>query len=136
MFQLCFQNLNELWRNYFKSQLYVFTLTMVGNFFIFVHYLKIMGYHILSLLPIHPNTMTAECHYRHVVEKGITLLHNANLPLKFWPYAFNTAAYLINRLPNQILDGDSPYFRLYGTLSNYNKLRDLVVYGIHGQGWI
>lgn len=32
MFQLCFQNSNKLWRNYFKSSLYGFTLTMAENF--------------------------------------------------------------------------------------------------------
>ena len=42
---------------------------------------------------------TVERRHRHIVETGCTLLHHANLPSQFWSYAFNTATYLINRMP-------------------------------------
>lgn len=38
---------------------------------------------------------------RHIVETGLTLLHHASIPLTFWPEAFATAVYLINRLPKE-----------------------------------
>ncbi|KAJ0908501.1 putative RNA-directed DNA polymerase [Helianthus annuus] len=44
------------------------------------------------------------------------------MPLKFWPFAFTTATYLINRLPTATLNNDSPYFRLFRIHPNYEKL--------------
>ncbi|KAD6795364.1 hypothetical protein E3N88_06260 [Mikania micrantha] len=65
----------------------------------------------------------AERHHRHIVETGLTLLSHAQLPLKFWPFAFTTATYLINRLPTITLNNDSPFSRLFHKLPNYDKLR-------------
>jgi len=50
---------------------------------------------------------------RHIVDLGLTLLHKAPLPLKFWDYAFTTAVYLINRLPTTSLNFAIPYFVLF-----------------------
>jgi hypothetical protein len=61
---------------------------------------------------------TAERRHRHIVETGRTLLHHANLPHKFWSFAFTTAAYLINRLPTPILHMQSPYEVLHKTKPN------------------
>ncbi|CAN1339492.1 Retrovirus-related Pol polyprotein from transposon RE2, partial [Linum perenne] len=44
----------------------------------------------------------AECKHRHITETGRTLLHHDAVPLEYWTYAFQTAAYLINRLPRQL----------------------------------
>jgi hypothetical protein len=44
-----------------------------------------------------------EQRHRHLVETDLTLLHDASLPLQYWPYAFSTAAYLINRHPTPLL---------------------------------
>ena len=41
----------------------------------------------------------------------------------FWPLAFTTATYLINRLPTPTLNNSSPYLRLFKKHPNYNKLR-------------
>lgn len=93
----------------------------------FLHFCSFFEEHGISHFLTPPYTpvhnATAERRHRHVVETGITLLYNVNLPLKFRSYAFKTAAYFINRLPTPTLDGNSPYSRLYGTLENYNKLR-------------
>ena len=35
------------------------------------------------------------------------------MPLKFWEQAFETAVYLINRLPTPVLKNRSPYQALY-----------------------
>jgi hypothetical protein len=50
------------------------------------------------------------------------LLLESSVPPKFWVEALSTAVYLINRLPAQHLNFDSPYFRLYGTHPGYDML--------------
>ncbi|OMO95913.1 hypothetical protein CCACVL1_05180 [Corchorus capsularis] len=51
----------------------------------------------------------AERRHRHVIETGLTLLHQASLPLEFWSYAFQTAVYLINRMPSPNLKFQSAF---------------------------
>ncbi|RVX04050.1 Retrovirus-related Pol polyprotein from transposon TNT 1-94 [Vitis vinifera] len=41
--------------------------------------------------------------HRHVVETGLALLAHASLPMEFWQYAFQTATFLINRMPSKVL---------------------------------
>jgi len=65
----------------------------------------------------------AERRHRHIVETGLTLLHQSNFPLKFWSHAFQTATYLINHLPTPILNNRSPFHALFGEVPNYSKLR-------------
>jgi hypothetical protein len=66
---------------------------------------------------------SAERRHRHIVETGLTLLHNASLPLSFWSFAFQTASYLINRLPTPLLNNKSPFESLFRSPPNYSKLR-------------
>ncbi|RVW92402.1 Retrovirus-related Pol polyprotein from transposon RE1 [Vitis vinifera] len=65
----------------------------------------------------------SERRHRHIVETGLSLLTHASMPLSYWPFAFSTAVYLINRLPIPTLNHLSPYFKLFGTFPNYSKLR-------------
>jgi len=65
---------------------------------------------------------TVERRHRHIVETGRTLLHHANLPSQFWSYAFNTATYLINRMPTPNFSMQSPYQILFNNPPNYNHL--------------
>jgi hypothetical protein len=46
----------------------------------------------------------SERRHRHLVETGLTLLTDARMPLSYWPYAFQTVAYLINRMPTATLN--------------------------------
>lgn len=56
----------------------------------------------------------AKRQHRYVVGTALSLLLlYANLPLNFLSYVFQTAIYLINRLPTHILDNQSPYKRLF-----------------------
>ncbi|KAG8500106.1 hypothetical protein CXB51_003624 [Gossypium anomalum] len=65
----------------------------------------------------------AERKHRHIVETGLTLLAQANLPMKYWGYAFCSAVHLINRLPTPVLDGRSPYQSLFNHEPTYDHLR-------------
>lgn len=65
----------------------------------------------------------AERRHRHIVETGLTLLHQSSVPNIFWPYAFATAVYLINRMPSQTLSLQSPLKVLFKIDPNYTKLR-------------
>ena len=65
----------------------------------------------------------SERKHRHIVETGLTLLSTASIPKEYWTYAFSAAVYLINRLPTPILDMRSPYYTLFGTAPNYDKIR-------------
>jgi len=69
-----------------------------------------------------PNGLS-ECKHRHLTETVCCLIHHASLPLTFWSFAFQTAAYLINRLPTQTLHMTTPYNVLFKTSPNYTKLK-------------
>jgi histone deacetylase 1/2 len=45
------------------------------------------------------------------------------MPLKFWNEAFNTAVYLINRLPSSVIQSLTPMERLFGNKGYYSLLR-------------
>nr|GEX65143.1 retrotransposon protein, putative, Ty1-copia subclass [Tanacetum cinerariifolium] len=45
----------------------------------------------------------------HAVETGLTLLTQARVPQRFWHYAFDTAVYLINRMPSRTSTNKSPF---------------------------
>ena len=61
--------------------------------------------------------------HRHVVETGLSLLSLAHMPLRFWDDAFQTACYLINRLPTPILQNKSPFEKLFNSVPNYLFLK-------------
>lgn len=65
----------------------------------------------------------AERRHRHVVETGLSLLHYAKLPLQYWSHAFQTAVYLINRLPTTTLGDKSPFQLLFHQSPTYSKLK-------------
>jgi hypothetical protein len=51
-----------------------------------------------------------------------TLLLESSIPSKFWVEALSIVVYLINRLPSQVLNFDSPYFRLFHQHPSYLNL--------------
>ncbi|RVW54104.1 Retrovirus-related Pol polyprotein from transposon RE1 [Vitis vinifera] len=89
--------------------------------------LLILNNHGVSHLTSPPHTPEhngySERRHRHIVETSLSLLTHASMPLSYWPFAFSTAVYLINRLPTPTLNHLSPYFKLFGTFPNYSKLR-------------
>ncbi|GJU47053.1 putative RNA-directed DNA polymerase [Tanacetum coccineum] len=64
-----------------------------------------------------------ECHNRHVVETGLTLLAQACVPQRFWHYAFDTAIYLINRMPSRTSTNKSPFEYIFKWSPDYSLLR-------------
>ncbi|TXG62656.1 hypothetical protein EZV62_009650 [Acer yangbiense] len=68
----------------------------------------------------HQQNGVPERKHRHVVETGLTLLAQAQMPLTFWVEAFQAAMLLINNLPTPILKLKSPYEVLYHRQPNYN----------------
>ena len=65
----------------------------------------------------------SERKHRHIVETGLALLAQSHLHTKYWVDAFNTAVYLINRLPTPILHNVSPFFKLLQIQPNYSLLK-------------
>ena len=51
------------------------------------------------------------------------MLHHAEMPLKFWAEALNTAVYLRNRSPTTALDGITPYECFHGEKPDVSNLR-------------
>ena len=63
-----------------------------------------------------------ECKHCHVVETGLTLLYHAKIPLQFWDDAFQTACYLINRLPTSTIKNLFPFQKDFNQALDYNFL--------------
>ena len=57
--------------------------------------------------------------HHHVTETGLALLFHSHVPPRHWVNAFNTATYIINRLPMPVLGGLSPFEVLSGKPPNY-----------------
>jgi IS30 family transposase len=77
----------------------------------------------LSCPHTHYQMGTVERKHRHIVETGLSLLATANVPLTFWDSAFETATYLINRLPSKVTKRKSPFESLFHTPPNYKFLK-------------
>jgi hypothetical protein len=65
----------------------------------------------------------AERKHRHIVDMALTLISQSSLPLNFWPYAFSTAVFLINRLPSVSRQLVSPWECLFGSTPDYKSFR-------------
>ena len=71
----------------------------------------------------HQQNGVVECKRCHVVETGLTLPYHAKIHLQFWDDAFQTACYLINRLPTSTIKNLSPFEKLFNQALDYNFLR-------------
>lgn len=96
-----------------------------GGEFIALH--SFLASHGISHLTTPPHTPEhnglSERKHRHIVETGLSLLSSAKMPLTYWPLAFATAVFLINRLPTPVLSHISPFDKLFKQPPNYQKLR-------------
>lgn len=64
-----------------------------------------------------------ESKHMRVVEIGLTLLTHVVIPLDYWPYAFHTFVYLLNRLCTSIHSFHSSYELLYSITFDYTLLK-------------
>jgi len=64
---------------------------------------------------------------------ALTLMSHSNVPQIFWCYAFQTAVYLINRMPTTHLKNKYPCGILFGSAPNYLNLR---VFGCLCYPWL
>jgi hypothetical protein len=71
----------------------------------------------------HQQNGSVERKHRHIVEMGLTLMAHCSAPLTYWAEAFQTACYLINRLPTPVLNNTSPFQKLFNLRPNYNFMR-------------
>lgn len=120
-------------RNIFAARLRTYTLIMEAS--LLLH--SFLAAHGISHFTSSPHTPehngVTERKHQHIVEMGLTLLHEASLPTTYWTYAFPTAFYLINRLPSPILQQQSLYTKLFRKEPNYMKLR---VFGCACYPWL
>ena len=76
----------------------------------FTEYLKEQGISHQLTVPYNPaQNGVAERMNRTVVESARCLIYHANMPLKFWAEAINTAVYQRNRSPTTALKDTTPY---------------------------
>lgn len=94
----------------FQSQLANFYTDNGGEFIALRKYLSDNGISHLTSPPHTPeHNRISERKHRHVVETGMTLLSQATVLKTYWPYAFATAIFLINRLPTPTHDSISTH---------------------------
>jgi histone deacetylase 1/2 len=81
--------------------------------------------HYISCPHIHQQNGSAERKHRYIIETSLYLLAHASMPVKYWDEAFQTAVYLINRLPTRVIDNATPLERLLGSKAkpNYDLLK-------------
>ena len=95
-----------------------------GEFITLKSYLLLHGITHYTTAPHTPKKNgVSERRHRHLIETGLTLLHDAHLDFSYWPYAFQTTSYLINRQPTPLLHEKSPFEVLFGQTPNYLKLK-------------
>jgi histone deacetylase 1/2 len=59
----------------------------------------------------------------HAYCRSWSLLPHAHMPFKFWDENFLTTTYLINCMPSNIIDFDTPFEHLLHTKPDYASLR-------------
>ena len=129
-----FINFKILVENFFKTSI-IFVFSYGGGEFIKLKpfFSKCRISHLTSPPYTPEHNGTSERRHRHIVETGLTLLHQASLSIRFWIYAFHIVVYLINRLPTNILKLESPYETLFGDEPNYNKIK---IFGCQYFPWL
>ncbi|KAG8489057.1 hypothetical protein CXB51_017047 [Gossypium anomalum] len=120
----CFGQFQKMVQTQFGKCIKKFQSDWGGEFRVFSSMLARQGIlHRVSCPYTSEQNGVAERKHRHIVETGLALLAQANLPMQYWGYAFCSAVHLINRLPTPVLSGQSPYQRLFGHEPTYGHLR-------------
>lgn len=118
-----FKQFKSLVENAFSTKIKSFQSDGGGEYTkrVFQNFLTTHGISFRSSCPDHPEQNgIAERKHRHIVETGLALLAQSNIPSSFWVEAFQTAIFLINRLPTHVLNNISPYEKLFSKSPAYN----------------
>lgn len=94
-----------------------------GNFETYPLFVKLGILHRLSCPHTSEQNGFVERRHRHVVETGLTLLAQSGVPTRFWNFAFETATYLINRMPSRNSSQISPFEHLFKRKPDLSFLR-------------
>jgi hypothetical protein len=76
----------------------------------------------LSCPHTHQQNGLVERKHRHIVDIGLSLLAQAQMPPRFWDEAFHIACFLINRMPRRTISQDTPLHKLLSTQPDYTKM--------------
>ena len=68
-------------------------------------------------------TGAIERRHRVIRELGLTMMYHSHVPLYMWVEAFQTAVFLLNRLPTTVLGNETPFYMLHGFHFDYSSLR-------------
>jgi len=79
--------------------------------------------HRLATPHTHEQQGKVERKHRHIVETALSIMAHSSTPSKFWHFAFETAVYLINRLPTPINNGKSPFELIFHSTLDYLFLK-------------
>lgn len=119
-----FQNFKIFVETQFNTQIKSVQIDWGGEFFQLSSIFLTFGIHHRVSCPYIPQQNgRVERKNRHVIEVGLSMLAHSNMPQSVWPYAFQTAAYLINCLPSHAIQNQCPYEILYKKLPDYKLLR-------------
>jgi histone deacetylase 1/2 len=119
-----FKQFKLLVENQFDAQIKCLQSDNGGEYRSFMTFLQQSGIlHRFSCPYTSAQNGRVERKHRHVVETGLALLAHASLPMQFWQYAFQSATFLINRMPSKVLNNDSPYYTLFHKIPKYKSFR-------------
>ena len=129
-----FLRFKAITEKHFHQHIHTLYLDNGGEYVALTSLLTLHGISHLTTPPHTPeHNGFSERRHLHIMETGLTLLAHAFIPLRFWPHAFATAVYLINRMPTQTLNLCSPYEKIFGSSPNYSKLK---VFGCLCYPWL
>ena len=119
-----FLKFKSLIENQFKETIMALQTDWGGKFRRLKTFLENLGIHHRHSCPYTAQQNgQVERKNRHIVEVGLSMLAHSSIPTSYWPYAFQYAVYLINRLPTIILHNKSPFKLLYNQSPSYALLQ-------------
>jgi hypothetical protein len=110
--------------NFFQSKIKSVQTDGGGEFIPVQTYLSSNGISYRQTCPhTHHQNGSVERKIRHIVDTGLALLSHSSVPLRFWDSSFDTACYLINRLPSSVNKLKSPFELLFHKTPDYKFLK-------------